>query len=101
MQLRKGEVSVLKKVASIRGAMGFAGGRIELTNRRLCLEPRVGKAIDIPLSDIRGIEPFNQYGIVPTGIRLSLRNGKTVEFTCYGRGEAIKEITGQRIALGS
>jgi hypothetical protein len=101
MELRKGEAPILKKLANIRRAAGFAGGHMHLTNRRIILEPRGAKAIDIPLSDIRGIEPFDQYGFVPIGIRLTLRNGRTAEFTCYGRAGVIKEITGQRLLLGS
>lgn len=100
MQLKKGEALLLKKLANIRGAGGVAGGHMLLTNRRVCLEPRAGKAIDIPLSDIKGIGPFNQYGFVPIGVRLTLRNGKTAEFTCYGRAGVMKEITGQTLLAG-
>jgi hypothetical protein len=96
MELEAGETVVLEKAANIRKAMEYAGGRVRVTNQRVLLEPHAinldSQPAAIPLSDIAKVETYSQFGFIPTGVRLTMKDGSQQHFIVFGRKQVIDAI---------
>lgn len=101
IDLGQGETVLLEKAANIRKAVEYAGGKMTLTNRRLVVRPHAlninSDTVDIPLVNIASVEPFNVLGLVPTGLKINLKDGSDQRLVVWGRGavaDAIRKAAG-------
>ena len=48
----------------------------------------------LPLGQIASIDAYRQFGLLPTGIRLTLKDGAVQSFIVFGRKQVIDAISG-------
>ncbi len=96
MKLEAGESTILSKAANIRKKVEYAGGTLTLTDRRLVVEPHNinidSNAVDIPLANIAGVEPFNVLFVVPNGVLVRLKDGTEQRLVVWGREAVMAAI---------
>ena len=96
MDLQPGETVILEKLANIRRKFEYAGGKVVLTNQRVLLVPHAmnldSRPAEVALADIASVEPFSQFGFVPTGVRLTRNDGAQQHFICWGRAAVMSAI---------
>jgi len=92
--LEDGETVVLEKPANIRRHLDYVVGKVRVTNRRLQFElSRLNARVaSIPLKDIARVETFSRFGLIPTGVRVTLRDGSEWRFGVLGRKQVIDAI---------
>ena len=91
------ETVLVEKAANVRRKFEYAGGKVTVTNRRVLLVPHAinldSRPAAVLISEITLVEPFAQFGIFPTGVRLTMRDGSQQHFICWGRQQVIDAIT--------
>jgi hypothetical protein len=94
--LKDKETVLDERPANIRRGMEYAGGKMVLTNRRLLLRPHGlnanSRPVDIDLADIASVEPFNQFWVIPSGMRVVLKDGDEHRLVVGGRDATIELI---------
>ncbi len=85
-----------KFVASLRRGMESVGGRIIVTNQRLLFEAHginlQKEPLSIKFDDIVGVTTYSSLGLVPNGIAVQCRSGKTFKFIAFNRKEIVDLI---------
>ncbi len=97
MELEPGEVVALEKPANIRRRFEYAGGRVRVTDRRILLEPHAvnldSRPVAIPIAEVARVDTYSQFGVIPTGVRLTLKDGSQQHFIVFGRKQVIDAIS--------
>jgi hypothetical protein len=89
MQPAPGEKVIVTQAANIRKVGEYAGGILTLTNKRIVVEPHKvnlnSAPVEIALADIASVTPFPVFGIVPTGMQITLKDGSEQRLVVWGR----------------
>ena len=99
-QLGTGVTIILEKNVNIKRGWEYAGGKIIVTDSRVVLRPHKLNISREPesflLENITGVETYNQFGIVPTGIKISVAGRDPVKLVVWGRSEVIAALSQNR-----
>lgn len=94
--LEAGEKLIVDKAANMKKGLEYVGGRIAITTKRVIHAPhRINVQSDqtiIPISDIEFVTSFNQFGFLPTGIKIKTKDGLEYHFIVWGRMKLISAI---------
>ncbi len=98
IKLQTGEKIVKKGFANHFKENVAAGGMLFLTNKRIVFKTHKMNMgvyeLPIPLNQIASLRKSNTLFIVPNGLSIELKNGKTEKFVLWGRSGWISKIEG-------
>jgi hypothetical protein len=81
------------------------GGRLYLTNRRLVFQPHAvnlqRSGFSMPLDDIAEASKCLTFWLIPNGIKITHRDGKTERFVVYDRADWLAGIATQKLRDGA
>jgi hypothetical protein len=100
--LDEGEVLIKRGDASIEQKDGLVRGVLNLTNKRLVFQWGTeipARTREIPLGDVRWINPEKILGMYPGGMNLLLSDGHQAHFNLRGAPDWINHILEARLAL--
>lgn len=93
------EQTLLELPANLWRGSEAVGGRMTITNHRIYFQSHSFNVqtgvTEIPLRDIQSVGPCNTLGIVPNGLRVTLKSGTEFRFVVSGRANVIRIIQAQ------
>jgi hypothetical protein len=96
LELRAGEIELIKKAANLFRGRESVGGKIIITNQRIYFKPHFFNVqkdyVEIPMEEIVEVQKRNTLGFVPNGMKVSTRNGEEYKFVVRDREKLIDLI---------
>lgn len=96
LELRKNEQILVDRAANLFRGIEGVGGRLKITNQRLIFEPHAiniqKQILEVPLNQIKEVNPRNTMGIIPNGILVKLVSGQEYKLVVWKRKELIELI---------
>jgi hypothetical protein len=94
--LKESEKVMIKKQANLFRGMEAVGGWLTITTERITFKPHKiniqKEPLELFINEILKIEKRNTLGIVPNGIKLTLKTGTVFNFVIWKRNKLIKFI---------
>ncbi len=96
MNVQDNQTVLVEKSANLFRGIEAVGGKLTVTSEKLIFQPHAiniqSAPLELPLREIERAEKKNSLLVVPNGMKVIDRSGKTYKFVLWGREEVIARI---------